>query len=249
MTTKSDTDGFISHLEELRKRLLYSLGFITVAFCACWAYSTEIFDIIRKPITPYLAQSGGGLIFTGVMDKFMAHLEVSFLAALVLSCPFWMYQVWKFVSPGLHSHEKKYGASFIISGCFLFLTGVCFVYFLVYPTTFEYLMNFGGTTDKPFITISDYISFFVLTTVMFGLVFELPLVIVLLGLLGIVDAKFLRAKRRYAVVILAVVAAVATPSPDMLSMMVMLIPLIGLYEISVFIVAWLGKKKPVDEFI
>ncbi len=104
-------------------------------------------------------------------------------------------------------------------------------------------MNFGGDTDKPLITISDYISFFILTTLMFGLVFELPLVIVLLGVLGIVDAKFLRAKRRYAMVILAIIAAIATPTPDALSMAIMFGPLVALYEVSIFFVAWFGKKR------
>ncbi|MES2768462.1 MAG: twin-arginine translocase subunit TatC [Bdellovibrionota bacterium] len=250
MTTKhstekpsSETEGFISHLEELRKRVLYSMIFISIAFCFCWNYSTEIFNVIRKPIAPYLETAGGGLVFTGVMDKFMAHLKVSFLAAIIISCPFWIYQAWQFVAPGLYTKEKKYGASFIIAGSVLFLGGIFFVYYFVYPTTFEFLMNFGGDTDKPLITISDYISFFILTTLMFGLVFELPLVIVLLGVLGIVDAKFLRAKRRYAMVILAIIAAIATPTPDALSMAIMFGPLVALYEVSIFFVAWFGKKR------
>lgn len=238
-----ETEGLISHLEELRKRIFFSMIFIAIAFCVCWYFSSDLFNIIRAPIAPYLGNSGGGLVFTGVMDKFMAHLKVAFLAAIVVSCPVWIYQAWKFVAPGLYANEKKYGAWFIISGSLLFITGVVFVYFFVYPATFDFLMNFGGDVDKPLITISDYVSFFILTTLMFGLVFELPLVIVLLGMLGIVDAAFLRAKRRYAMVLLAVVAAVATPTPDALSMMIMFAPLAILYEVSIFFVAWSGKKR------
>lgn len=239
-------EGLVGHLEELRKRLMYSLAFIGVAFAVCWNFSTELFDIIRKPIAPFLDTASGGLVFTGVMDKFMAHLKVSFMAAIVLSCPFWLYHAWRFIAPGLYTHEKKYGASFIFAGTFLFVSGVLFVYFFVYPTTFDFLMNFGGDTDKPLITIGDYVSFFILTTLMFGLVFELPLVIIMLGILGIVDAKFLREKRRYAIVLLAVLAAIATPTPDMLSMAIMLMPLIALYEISIFFVDWFGKKQKIE---
>lgn len=242
-TPNQEFEGFIFHLEELRKRVLYSLIFIGIVFCFTWSYSAEIFDLIRKPIAPFLETAGGGLVFTGVMDKFMAHLKVSFLSALILSCPVWLYQAWKFIAPGLYQHEKRYGASFIIAGSFLFLSGVFFVYYFVYPVTFDFLMNFGGDTDKPLITISDYISFFIMTTLMFGLVFELPLVIVILGMMGIIDAKFLRSKRRFAMVGLAILAAIATPTPDALSMMIMMAPLAVLYEISIFFVAWFGKKQ------
>jgi sec-independent protein translocase protein TatC len=238
-----ETEGLISHLEELRKRLIFSAIFISIAFAICWCYSTELFNIIRAPIAPFLETSGGGLVFTGVMDKFMAHLKVSFLASVIVSCPFWLFQVWKFIAPGLYANEKKYGAWFILSGTFLFVSGVLFVYFFVYPATFDFLMNFGGDIDKPLITISDYVSFFILTTLMFGLVFELPLVIVLLGILGIVDATFLRKKRRLAMVVLAIVAAIATPTPDAISMLIMLAPLAILYEVSIFFVAWFGKKR------
>ncbi len=243
---KEEGESFVTHLEELRKRLLYSLGFIAVAFSICWNFSTELFDIIRKPIAPFLDTASGGLVFTGVMDKFMAHLKVSFMAAIIMSCPFWLYHAWRFIAPGLHQNEKKYGASFILAGTFLFVSGVLFVYFFVYPVTFDFLMNFGGDTDKPLITIADYVSFFILTTLMFGLVFELPLVIVMLGILGILDAKFLREKRRYAIVLLAVLAAIATPTPDALSMGIMMLPLVGLYEISIFLVDWFGKKQDLE---
>lgn len=242
-----ETESLISHLEELRKRLIFSAIFITVAFAVCWNYSTDLFNIIRAPIAPFLETSGGGLVFTGVMDKFMAHLKVTFLASIIVSCPVWIYQVWKFVAPGLYSNEKKYGAWFILTGSFLFICGVFFVYFFVYPATFNFLMNFGGDIDKPLITISDYVSFFILTTLMFGLVFELPLVIVLLGILGIVDAAFLRKKRRYAMVVLAIVAAVATPTPDAITMLIMLAPLVVLYELSIFFVSWFGKKRHATE--
>ena len=108
---KSDTDSFVSHLQELRKRLIWSVVFIVIAFLVSWNFSTEIFDIIRQPIAPYLNKNTGGLVFTGVMDKFTAHLKVSMLAAIIFSCPFWIYQIWMFISPGLYKNEKKYIAA------------------------------------------------------------------------------------------------------------------------------------------
>jgi len=241
--TNPNSETFFSHLAELRTRLIYCFLFVGVAFSVCWAYSAELFNIIRKPIAPYLNTSGGGLVYTGVMDKFMAHVKVSFFAAIVLSCPFWIYQIWKFVSPGLLPHERKYGLSFILSATFLFVSGICFVYFLAYPASFEFLMGFGGDIDKPMITIDDYLSFFISTTFVFGLVFELPLVIILLGAFDLVSAKFLREKRKYAVVLLSLVAAIVTPTPDAITMIVMLVPLVLLYEISIFFVSYFEKKR------
>jgi sec-independent protein translocase protein TatC len=241
--TGNTSETFFSHLGELRTRLLYSLAFIGIAFSVCWCYSAELFNIIRKPIAPYLGASGGGLIYTGVMDKFMAHVKVSFFAAIVFSCPFWIYQAWKFIAPGLLPHERKYSLAFILSATLLFTSGICFVYFLAYPATFQFLMGFGGDIDKPMITIDDYVSFFITTTLVFGLVFELPLVIILLGAFGVVTANFLRVKRKYAVVILALVAAVITPTPDAITMLVMMIPLVLLYEVSIIFVGYFERKR------
>ncbi len=229
------------HLVELRNRLIYSGYALLLAFLGCYYYSERIFDYIRKPIEPYLSPSLGGLIYTGVMDKFVAHVKVSLTASVIVTCPFWMYQAWKFLEPALKRKEKKFAVSFIFSGTLLFLMGVSFAYFLVFPLAFKFLMNYGGPTDKPFISIEQYLSFFMMVTLVFGLIFELPLVLVILAFLGVVDSNFLTKNRRYAIVTMAVLAAIVAP-PDALSMLMVLGPLVILYEISILIIRGIPKK-------
>lgn len=231
----TETQPLVDHLIELRNRLIYSAYAVALVFIGCYYYSEKLFDYIRKPIAPYLPQSLGGLIFTGPMDKFIAHVKVSLTVAVVLTCPFWIYQAWKFIQPALKAKEKTAAVSFVFSGSFLFLIGVCFAYFLVFPIAFKFLMNFGGPTDKPFITIEQYLSFFMTVTLVFGIIFELPLVLVILAYLGIIDAAFLSKNRRYAIVIMAVIAAVVAP-PDAMSMVLVLLPMVFLYEISIWII-------------
>lgn len=230
----------VEHLSDLRTRVIYSGYALMLATVICYGFSEKIFAFIRKPIAPYLPN--GGLVFTGPMDKFLAHLKLSFTCGVIISCPFWLYQIWLFVAPGLYSREKKYSLSFIFSGSVLFLCGTSFAYFIVMPMAFQFLMNFGGDIDKPMITIDHYISFFLQMCLMFGAAFEMPLILVLLGMMGIVSQKFLKEKRRYAVLGLAVLAAIITP-PDLLSMLMMLVPLLGLYEIAVFVVGLVEKKR------
>jgi sec-independent protein translocase protein TatC len=188
MSSVDEGQTLVEHLTELRTRLIWSILFVLLGFFACWAFSGEIFDIIRAPIQPYLSTDSKGLIFTAPMDKFMAHLKVSFLASIVLTCPLWLSQVWLFVAPGLYANEKKYVVGFIGFGTVLFLTGVSFVYFVVYPAAFSFLMSFGGETDVAMITISEYLSFFTTTTLVFGAAFEMPLVLTsILGMMGVID--------------------------------------------------------------
>jgi sec-independent protein translocase protein TatC len=231
--------SLMEHLEELRVRLIRAVIAVLISIGICWSQTERIMDLIRRPITPYLPE--GGLIFTGVMDKFMAHIKVAAMSGIILSCPFWIYQIWKFVAPGLYKHERKYAVFFIVFGTLLFLSGVGFVYFFVYPAAFQFLMTFGGGPDRPMIAISEYLSFFIMTTMMFGLAFELPLILTILAMLGVLDSRFLRSKRRYAVVALAAVAAILTP-PDLISMCMMLIPLLILYESSIWIIYFLVEK-------
>jgi sec-independent protein translocase protein TatC len=237
-STEETTQSLIEHLTELRVRLIYSAYGIFAGFLGAWFVSEKIFAIIRRPIEKYLPM--GGLVFTAPMDKFLAYVKVSFLSGVIVSCPIWILQIWKFVAPGLYQHERRYAISFMAFGTFLFLTGVCFVYFLVFPMAFQFLLSFGAPTDKPMITIEAYLSFFITTTLVFGLAFEMPLILALLGLMGVIDSQQLRKYRRYAIVGLAILAAIITP-PDAISMLMMLGPLVALYELSIWVV-WFLKS-------
>lgn len=240
-TEENTGETLVDHLTALRSCLIRSFFIVFAGFAVCWSFSEILFDIIRAPIKPYLQSISGGLVFTAPMDKFMAHLKVSVFGGIILTSPGWIYQVWIFLAPALYKEEKKYGLGFLFFGTILFLSGISFVYFVVYPLAFSFLMNFGGAIDAPMITISEYLSFFTTTTLVFGLAFEMPLVFTILGMMGIVTEEFLRSKRRYAIVLLAGLSAMITP-PDVISMGLMMIPMVGLYESSIILVKVFGQK-------
>ena len=232
--------GLTEHLSELRKRLIYSLYGLVVTTAISYSKSELILDLVRKPIAKYLPS--GGLIYTAPMEKYMAHLKLSIAFGLILSCPFWLYHLWKFIAPGLYKNERKYIALFIVAGTGLFLSGCMFSYYVAMPMAFDYLFTFGGDVDKPMISIDQYIDFFAQFCVMFGLSFELPLILAVLGMMGLISQKMLIQKGRYAVMLLAFGAALITP-PDVLSMIVMLVPLLVLYYLGVFLVGFFEKKN------
>lgn len=230
----------IEHLTELRDRLVKAAWAIFLGGILCWIFNEQLFEVIRRPIME--TKLLDALVFTHPVDSFMAHVKVAVLGGIILTCPVWLYQAWQFVAPGLYAHERRYSVIFIFAGTLLFAIGVCFAYFLVLPAAFHFLLSFGGGADKPMITIKEYFSFFTTMMLVFGFAFELPLVFVILGAIGIVDAKFLREKRRIMIVVFAVVSAIITP-PDAASMLMLLVPLCVLYEISILLVATMNRKR------
>lgn len=248
MSNLLDADGnpiqqgqtLTDHLSELRDRLIRSAWGILIMMVVAWNFADRILEAMIEPVKAYLPN--GKLVFLSPTDMFMAHIKIAAMAGIILSCPIWIYQLWKFVSPGLYAHEKKYSVLFIFSGIALFLTGCSFCFFFVLPAALHFLLTFGSSVGQAMITLSEYLSFFVTMILVFGASFEMPLVIVVLGLFGIVDQKFLREKRRYAIVILAIVAAIVTP-PDIMSMLMLLVPLWVLYEASILVVGVTGRRK------
>lgn len=234
-------ESLVDHLRELRKRLVYIFLGVVVSATACWFFKELLFDFIRQPIEPFLSTDSKGLVYTGIMESFMAYIKICLLGGVVLSCPFWLYHLWRFIAPALYSHEKKYGVGFILSGTLLFFLGISFVYYFVYPIAFKFLLGFGSGQDQALITINDYLSFFLKTTFLFGLAFEVPLVLTFLGLMGIVTADFLAKNRRYAFLFLCLLSAILTP-PDPTSMMMMALPLGVLYESSIWSIRLLKRN-------
>lgn len=237
---EDEEQSLTDHLTELRTRIIQAAYGIILGFAICFWKSEELFNIIRQPILPYLKEKG--LVFTAPMDQFLAHVKVSLLGGIILTCPWWVFQIWKFVAPGLYAKEKKYAAGFIFSGSVLFLAGVSFVYFVVYPMAFDFLLNYGSGVDQAMITISEYLSFFATTTIVFGMAFELPLILTLLGIAGIIDKEFLVSKRKYAIILLAMISATITP-PDAISMLLLMIPLYLLYEAGTLLVGIFGNSS------
>ena len=242
-----DKMSFLDHLGELRKRLLWSFLAILVFFIPAYAFSNEIFDFLMKPLIENLPE-GSSLIFTRPAEGFTTYLKVSFFASVLLAVPFILYQAWKFVAPALYKKEKQIIIPFIFFGSLFFLLGAAFCYYVASPPAFKFLLNeYSSEYVKAFPTISEALSFFMALIFGFGLVFEFPLIIFILARIGVVTSKWLREKRKYAIILSALIAAILTPTTDAISMMLMFVPIVVFYELGI-LVAWMfGKKKKEEE--
>jgi len=231
-----------THLQELRKRLILSFIAVGGCFALCYTFAEKIFDILAAPLLEMMPE-GGSLIFTSVAEAFFTYMKVAFIAGLILASPFVLYQIWAFVAPGLYRHEKKYVVPFVLAGSFFFALGIFFGYYVALPVGFKFLLGFATDFIKPLPSMKEYLSFSIKFLLAFGLVFEFPVVLVLLARIGVVDAKTLARQRKYAILLIFVFAAIVTP-PDIVSQVIVALPMIGLYELSILLSKLFGKKSP-----
>lgn len=230
-----------AHLQELRKRLILSFIAIGAAFILCYAFADSIFNILAAPLIKVMP-AGGSLIFIGLAEAFFTYMKVAFIAAVILVSPFVLYQIWAFVAPGLYQKEKRYVIPFVLGGSLFFAMGVLFAYFVAIPIGFKFLLGYATDFIKPMPSMKEYLTFSIKFLLAFGLVFEFPVVLVLLARIGVVDAKMLARQRKYAILLIFIFAAIITP-PDFISQVLMALPLIGLYELSILLCKIVGKKK------
>lgn len=240
----TDKMPFTQHLEELRRRLIICAVSVAVGFVVCYAFKETLFEVLIKPWVEALPKGQEAkLIYTAPAEAFFTYMKVALLGGTALATPIIIYQIWRFIAPGLYENEKKYLLPVVFASSVFFIGGASFGYFFVFPAGFQFFTSFANEYITPTITTREFFSFSVRMLLAFGLVFELPVFMFFLAKLGLISSDYLRKKRRYAIVLIFVVAAAATPSPDVFSQCLMAGPLLVLYELSVWIVYLFGKKE------
>jgi len=233
---------FLEHLEELRRRLVRSVIAILIVFCACWYFAERVFSILAAPVTRLLPKDTS-LIFTGLPDPFFVYLKVSLIVAVFITLPYVLYQIWLFVHPGLLPKERKLALPFVLVATLLFYAGGAFAYFVVFPAAFKFFLGYQTPELKPMISIRDYVSLSMMLMLAFGAVFETPIIIVFLGLLGVVNSSMLKSGRRYFVVLAFIISAILTPTPDMINQTIMAVPMIIFYEVGIHVLALFERRR------
>ena len=236
-------ESFISHLIELRTRLMHAVGAIAVVFIALflWPGSGYIYDVLAEPLMVVMGP-GAKMIATGVITPFMVPVKVTALTAFIIALPYVLYQAWAFVAPGLYDSEKKLAVPMIFGSTVLFLCGIAFCYFFVFGMVFSFIQGFAPKSISPMPDIEAYFNFVLTMFLAFGLTFEIPIVVILLVRMGVVTIEKLKEARPYVVVGAFVIAAVVTP-PDVLSQFMLAVPMCILYEAGIFVARFVGTRK------
>ena len=241
MTTDEGKMSFLDHLGELRTRIVWSLIPTAVGLIVAFRFSDRILQFIRRPLDRANVQ----LVSLTPTEGFWTSMKISMVMGVILAMPVILWQVWAFIAPGLHKHERRFAGPFVIVGSVLFLLGAAFALLVVMPFGVEFLLNFTKEQGiQPMISVSSHVDLVIKFTLGFGLVFELPLVLTMLSRMGIVTPKFLSKNRKYAILINFVIAAILTPTPDILNQSLMAGPLCVLYEIGIISARIFGKRSP-----
>lgn len=239
-----DKMPFMQHLEELRKRLITSAIAIGVGFVISYAFKEKIFEILMLPWIKAMPKGHEAkLIYTAPHEAFFTYMKVSLIAGAGLAVPVILYQMWRFIAPGLYENEKRYMIPIVFFSSVFFLGGALFGYFLVFPVGFEFFASFASDFITPMVSTREFLSFSMRLLLAFGFVFELPIFAFFLARLGLISAGLLRRQRKFAIVLIFVIAGFLTPGPDVFSQLLMAGPLLILYELSVLICHLFGKKR------
>jgi len=234
-------ETFISHLVELRDRIIKAALAIIIIFMSLVYWAPEIFHLFAQPLLAALP-SGGKMIVTDITGSFFVPMKVTMLVAFVIALPVVMYQLWAFIAPGLYTHERRLIVPLVVSSYSLFIIGMSFAYFLVFPTVFKFMAHYNAPLGAEMLTdIDNYLSFAMTTFLAFGITFEVPVVVVVLVRMGVIPLAKLREIRPYVIVGAFVIAAVVTP-PDILSQLLLAVPMSLLYELGLFIARFYEKK-------
>src|SRR2546428_6871349 len=233
-----DKMPFLEHLGELRTRIMRSLFWLLGGTFVAMFRAEQITDYLARPVT----KLGYKLVFTAPAEAFWVQMKVALIVGLFLAAPGILWQVWAFIAPGLHQHERKYAIPFVLIGSVMFLAGGAFSLFVVTPYAIAFLLSYARETLQPMITLENHIDFLLKFTLAFGAVFELPLAITLLARMGLVTAKMLAKNRKYAILGAFIAGAVLTPTPDAFNQTLMAGPLIILYEVGIVCARVFGRK-------
>jgi sec-independent protein translocase protein TatC len=238
---------FFEHLSELRKRIIYSLYAIAIGAFIGVYISKYVINFIIRPIVKALtdAHLNAELVYTHPAGYLNTYITLGVYIGIVLASPVVLYQVWLFVAPALYKHERSAVTGFIFSTVFLFVAGIAFGYFITLPYILRFLVGFQGpiSSIKPMITVNEYFDLVLLVLLGLGLVFELPILIFFLSLFGIVTPKFLWKNFRYAILVIAIVAAIVTPTPDAMTMLIFMAPMVGLYFVGIAVSAVVTRRR------
>ncbi len=239
----STQDTFVSHLVELRERVVRALAAVVVVFAVlfAWPGAAAIYDFLAQPLMLALPE-GAKMIATGVITPFMVPMKVTALVAFLVALPVVLYQAWAFVAPGLYEHEKKLALPIVVASSVLFLVGVAFCYYFVFGTVFRFINDFAPKSITPAPDIEAYFSFVITMFLAFGVTFEIPIVVILLVRAGAVSIEKLREARPYVIVGSFIVAAVVTP-PDVISQFMLAVPMCLLYEAGMLVARMIGRRS------
>jgi sec-independent protein translocase protein TatC len=241
-TKKSpDEMTFLEHLEDLRKRIFYSFIAVIVVVIPAWLFSKDIYNILSRPVTKYLPE-GTKLAYTHLTAPFMLYIKVSFLTAIFVTSPFIFLQLWYFIAPGLYKKERKYVYPFVIFTSFFFILGALFGYFVAFPFACNFFLKMGSEF-QPVITVDQYFSLALRLLLGIALVFEMPTLVFFLSRMGIITSRWMIKNFKYAVLVVFIIAAVITPSPDMINQSILAVPMLFLYGLSMLIAFIFEKKK------